>query len=92
MEQSKFSWRKPREKGYTRPKSLNAVKSLLSIYNEAHRTLNARGVSRGSDIPRCQGCRQFRSSDEAGRNVSCFVHAARMALMDRFIRTGDMAV
>src|ERR1044071_8122902 len=29
--------------------------------------------SRGSDIPRCQGCRQFRSADEAGRNreTSC---------------------
>ncbi len=31
-------------------------------------------------------------SDEAGRNVFSFVHAARMALMGRFIRTGDMAV
>ena len=71
---------------------VKSSQSILSICDEAHRTRNARGVSRGSDIPRCQGCRQFRSSDEAGRNVSCFAHAARMVLMDRFIRAVDMAV
>src|SRR4029078_3478117 len=46
--------------------------------------------SRGSDIPRCQGCRQFRKRKRRGETF-CLVHCARNASMRRFIRAIDMA-